>query len=260
MEDSMENYSRIDEAVLSSCGKGEQALYATTIGVVGVSEYLQQQIVALSGHFVFTAGGHGDVYINFRDLFTAIQIRPIAMQMAYECRKENIEAIVGTPYGADILATLIAHYWTIFTEKNLDILKLVKDGDAYAWYKDHGIRAIGKKIMQVEDVINSSKSVRDTADFILQSNGILYGVIAGCNRLSVKNPGLEALVNKYQLQFAQALLEIEAVNYEMDATRDPRDQCPLCKMGMPIDLRVGHSKKFLEQIRNSYPDLYKQLA
>lgn len=256
----MKKFTPIDSETLALCGMSEQLLYEATIGKMGVWDYLQQQVVALSGHFVFTAGGHGDTYINFRDLCTVLQMQPVAMHMAYECRNENIDAIVGTPHGADNLTVLIAHYWTIFTKQNLHVLKLLKNGDAYVWYKDHGERAIGKKIMQVEDVINSAKSVQDTADHILQSDGDLRGIIAGCMRLSDKNPGFNVLIDKYHLVFARALIEIEAANYAMDVSRDPREQCPLCANGIKIDMRVGHGVKFLQRIKDTYSDLYEKLS
>lgn len=256
----MKNFTPIDAATLACCGKNERMLYEDTIGRTGAWEYLEQQMVALSGHFVFTAGGHGDVYINFRDLCTLLQMRPVAMQMAYECRNEDVDTIIGTPHGADSLAVLIAQYWTIFTGRDMRVLKLLKKGDHYVWYKDHGERIVGAKILQVEDVINSAKSVRDTANHILQFGGDLRGVITGCMRLSDKNPGFDVLINDYRLSFARALVEIAAANYAMDVTRDPKEQCPLCRNGIKIDMRVGHGVKFLDQIRELYPDLHRQLS
>ena len=56
------------------------------------------------------------------------------------------------------------------------------------------------------------------------------------------------------------LWEIEAANYAMDVSRDPREQCPLCANGIKIDMRVGHGEKFLQRIKDTYSDLYEKLS
>lgn len=234
-------------------------LYGSTLSKIGVWDYLESQNVALKGHFVFTGGGHGDAYVNIRDLNTIQLLSPVAMQIAWEARKFNFVAVVGTPHGADTLAVLVAYYYAQFTMKKVEVLKPLKKGDELIWYKDHGDRVKGLRTLQIEDLINTAKSLRETAAFIRDSGAQSVGFIAVCNRISDKNPGLEALQKEFGVECAHALTDVVAANYTMDSAKDPRDQCPHCAAGEKINMRVGHGAKFLAQIKGKYPDLHKKL-
>ena len=262
----MDHYHVFDLVGLNLLGSQDRLLYRETIATYGVWGYLESESTALTGHFVFTGGGHGGVYVNIRDLNTIQKIAPIAMQIAWEVRDTEFDAVVGTPHGADTLAVLVAYYYAQFTTRSIEILKPLKDGkdergeDILTWYKDHGERVKGARILQVEDVINSAKSVRGTFNFILEANGHVVTVVAVCNRISDKNPGLEVLKEESGAERFFALTDVEVANYAVDMSKDPRDQCPQCKDGVKIDTRVGHGKVFLADIKNVYPDLYEKLA
>jgi len=255
----MDYFEKIVPSALDNLSVLSVQVYNDTISRIGVWDYLESQNVALKGHFVFTGGGHGDVYVNIRDLNTIHLLSPVAMQMAWEIRKFDFNALVGTPHGADTLAVLVAYYYVQFTMKKIEVLKLLKDRDDLTWYKDHGARAKGLKVLQIEDLINTAKSLRETATFICDSDGKLVGFIAVCNRVSDKNPGLDALKKEFGIKCAHALTDVVAANYAMDITKDPRDQCPHCAAGEKLNMRVGHGAKFLAHIKNKYSDLYHKL-
>ncbi len=255
----MENFTKIDTENLMSLSVRDQQVYRATLNRMSVWDYLVQCGVALDGHFVFTGGGHGNVYVNIRDLNNALVLSPLAMQMAWEVREERIDAIVGTPHGADTLAVLVTYYYTQFTTWTPQILKPLKKGNKLVWYKDHGTRVQGAQILQIEDVVNSAGSLCEAAEFIRDSGGLPLGFFTVCNRLSDKNPGLEALQQKLDVKYAYALTEVKAENYSVDLMKDPSEQCPHCAAGEQINMRVGHGTKFLVQIKGKYPDLYKKL-
>lgn len=255
----MGNFEPIQEKYLKNLGSRERGLYEASIGTVGVRAYLEQCGAFLEGHFVYTGGGHGNVYINIRDLDTTDLLKPLAMQMAYEI-SEPVDAIIGTPHGADTLAVLVAGYYSDFTGQAVKVLKLLKDGDGYVWYKDHGEKAHGRRVVQIEDIINSAKSLRETREFLLASQVNVQGFVTVCNRRSDKNPGLAGLQSEFDVEIAKALLEVDAVNYGVDLSHDPTEQCPLCADGVTIDTRVGHGKKFLAEIEGQYPELYKKVS
>lgn len=256
----MDHYSEILPDVLVNLSLLDRQLYYDTIGQRDIWGYLEAKGVALLGHFVFTGGGHGDAYVNIRDLNTIKLLAPIAMQLAWEARHLRIDAIVGTPHGADTLAVLVAYYYSQFHTRAVEVLKPLKSEKGLVWYKDHGARAKGAYILQVEDVINSAKSVRETITFLLQSQSIVSGIATVCNRISDKNPGLEFLKNKSGAKDVFALTDVTVANYAVDPAKDPRKQCPLCFAGIPIDTRVGHGVKFLASIQDTYPELYKKLS
>jgi len=255
----MDYFEEISPDGLARLSMWDRQLYYDTIGINGVWDYLESRDVALTGHFVFTGGGHGDAYVNIRDLNTIQLLSPVAMQMAWEARKLNFYAVVGTPHGADTLAVLVAYYYTQFTMKKIEVLKPLKEGDGLVWYKDHSERVKKLRILQIEDLINTAKSLRETAEFIHNSGGDSVGFIAVCNRISDKNPGLTTLQKEFDVECAHVLTDVVAANHAMDITKDPREQCPLCATGERLNTRVGHSKKFLAQIKDTYSDLYKKL-
>ena len=162
------------------------------------------------------------------------------------------------PHGADTLAVLVAYYYTLFTENDVEVLKPLKSEGGLVWYKDHGTRVKGARTLQIEDVINSAGSLIETAQFIGQSHGVLLLIYAVCNRRSDKNPGLFKLSEKFGAKVF-ALTEVDAANYSVNVPLDIIGQCPLCRDGVPIDTRVGHGAKFLAQIEDVYPNLYNKL-
>lgn len=257
----VEMESKVGAKVLGRLSLNDQFLYEKTVGKLGAWGYLESMGVALKGHFVFTAGGHGDAYINIRDLKTIRSLAPIAMQMAWVAFTQGVfHAVVGTPHGADTLAVLVAYYYEIFSGIEVMVPKLLKSPDGLIWYKDHASYVVGARILQIEDTINSGDSLRKTANFISQSDCKSLDFIAVCNRLSDKNPSLESLREKVGANRAWALVEVEAENYSMDLSFDPREQCPLCASGEKVDMRVGHGKKFLAEIETLYPDLHTTLS
>lgn len=257
----MDHYTEIEPAYLKYLSTlDRQWYYDGIVKYDGVWGYLEAMHVALTGHFVFTGGGHGNAYVNIRDLNDPKLLAPIAMQMAWEMRKYKLDALVGTPHGADTLTVLVAYYYTQFTGHPVQVLKPLKGSEGLRWYKDHGERVVGKRIFQIEDVINSAKSLRETMQFICASHGTLLGFISVCNRISDKNPGLAFLEKELGIIHASALTEIEVVNHAVDLSIDPRDQCPLCAENVLINTRVGHGVKFLEDIKVLYPDFHDQLS
>jgi len=249
----------IPEEMLRKVSKADALSYTLSLGCMTVWEYLVAKGVALDGHFVFSGDGHGDKYINVRDLDTITLLVPIAMQMAWEVHDTEFDAVIGTPHGADTLAVLVAYFYEKFTTREISVLKLLSDGDSLVWYKDHGERAKGLRILQIEDVINSAGSLCQSTKFIQDSGGSVISFCAVCNRRSDKNPGLDALAQRFSLQQAIALVEIDVVNHAVDQLQNPSEQCPLCAKGMTLNTRVGHGAKFLVQIEDKYPDLYKKL-
>ncbi len=250
---------RIDKNTLQTLSERDRRLYNRALGIMSVWDYLITCDVALEGHFVFSGSGHGNVYINIRDLKTISLLAPIAMQIAFEVRQKIFDVVIGTPHGADTLAVLVAYYYTLFTEQDVEVLKPLKSGNGLVWYKDHGSRVQGARILQVEDVVNSAKSLCETAEFIKDSKGNLCVIATVCNRRSDKNPGLDELKCRLDVQSVFALAEVDAVNYTIDSSFNIIAQCPLCREGVLINTRVGHGKKFLNSIEKTYPLLHKLL-
>ncbi len=223
-----------------------------------VEEYLIQQGVIKKGHFVYTNGGHGSIYINIKDISKCISnLIPLAASMAIQIKDLEIDAIVGAPHGADALAVLVALYYGIFSGRQILLLKAVKKNDKIIWYKDNGKNITGKNIVIVEDVINTGKSIKKIAqELIWEHNGNLILYLVVCSR---QNKQQLSNLEKELKAPIKALTIIEAKNYPVDLNNNPSDQCPLCKQGIPVNTSIGYGENFLNDIKNTYPDLYQKL-
>lgn len=225
----------------------------------GLQEYLKSKGVIIVGdHLVYTKGGHGDVYVNIKGL-NAFQLIPVSIQMAYEIHISGFKpaAFAGVPYGADILASQVALFYSLFSGEEVLNLKLMKEGgDGFSWYKDNGDYVEGVRIVFIEDVINTGGSLVRCGKFIRDSRPAAISCWVVCDRLSDKNPGLSVLGKEFQVDDAGALLSIEAANYDVPEGTDPREHCPLCAEGRKINTSTGHGKAFLLKMKNTFPDFH----
>ncbi len=223
-----------------------------------VEKYLIRQGVIKKGHFVYTNGGHGSIYINIKDISKCVgDLIPLAAKMATQIENLKVDAIVGTPHGADTLAVLVALYYGIFSGHQILLLKAVKKNNKIIWYKDNGKNIAKKNIVIVEDVINTGRSIKEVVrELIWKHNGNLILCLVVCSRQSKQQ--LSNLEKELKAPI-KALTTIEAENYPINLNSHPNDQCPLCKQGIPMNTNIGYGEKFLNNIKNIYPDLYQKL-
>ncbi len=225
----------------------------------GIEEYLtRKEVFVRDGHFVYTKGGHGDIYVNIKALNVA-ELIPVAMRMAYEIHISRLEpdVIVGVPFGADILASQVALFYSFFSEREILNLKLIKgENGSFFWYKNAKEKVRGKNIILVEDVINTGGSLVRCGEFIRNSGVCELVCFVVCDRLSDKNPGLFVLGEKFKADYTDALISVEAKNYSVLEGADPREYCPFCKKGREINTSIGHGGEFLSKMKRESPDFH----
>ncbi len=225
----------------------------------GLKRYLKRKGVVIDrDHFVYTKGGHGDVYVNIKGL-NAFQLIPVAMQMAYEIHISGFkpDAIVAVPYGADVLASQVALFYSLFSGEEIRNLKLMKEGkDGFSWYKDNGDYAKGARLALIEDVINTGGSLVRCGKFVRDSGTQALICWVVCDRLSDNNPGLPVLGEEFQADETGALLSIKAANYDVPEGVDPTIHCPFCAEGRKMNTSIGHGKAFLAKIGKNFPTFH----
>jgi orotate phosphoribosyltransferase len=239
----------------------------------------EQEVVAglnevgavLNGHFVLSNGWrHSNIYINKDAVFPYPHILSrLCRAIAERFVDDDVEVVVGPAIGAIGMASWTAYHLSELTNRKVltayaqkrerlvfkggiaygvhvgyqdpgDILyetfeegeKLfVADGDfEFARGFDALIR--GKRVLVVEDILTSGDSAKKVIKAIIATDGQVVGLGALCNRGAVTPevlgiPQLEALLN---------------INPESWT----RDECPLCKRGVPIDTHAGKGREFLE--------------
>jgi orotate phosphoribosyltransferase len=181
-------------------------------GQPGIEELFKKAGVVREGHFLLTSGLHSPVYWEkFRILQFPEYTGIVCSLIAEHFRQKHPGVVVGPTIGGVILAFETARLLGtrgIFAEK---------DGNTRTLRRDFSIAA-GEKVLVVDDVLTTGKSVRETLEAVRSRGGDVVGV--------------GVLVDRSEtcLCFGTELfscLRAPAVVYAPD-------QCPLCVAGVPL--------------------------
>ncbi len=187
-------------------------------------------------HFVGTSGAHIDTYINKDMLYLHTKETSDVCRMFAERYKDaDIDAVVGPAVGGIILSQWTAYHLSVMTGR--DVLALYTEKNAeknQVFTRGYDAFAKGKRILFVEDLVTTGGSVMKAIKSVEEAGGIVAAVCVMVN----KNP---AMVNKEHLG-----VEIDSLGtYEVAV--HAADACPMCAAGVPVNTKVGHGKKFLEE-------------
>jgi len=188
----------------------------------GISMYTQDEILEIlknigaikEGHFLYTSGLHGKVYIQCATLLKdpALSAR-VCEVIAEHFRPQKPEVVIGPAIGAINLSYEVARQLgvpSLFAERN-DEGKLILR-------RSFEILP-GQKVLVVEDVVTTGGTTREMIELVESLGGIVIGAASIVNR----SGGKAKLPVPYF-----ALLNLNVDNYEPE-------QCPLCKEGIPVE-------------------------
>jgi len=179
---------------------------------VDVKKLLQDNDGLLSGHFCLTSGLHSDTYFQCAKLY---QYPPVVKTLAQELAKklENIEfdTIVAPAIGAVIFGYEVA---AACGKRNLFVER--KDG-VMQLRRGYNLKK-GEKVVIIEDVITTARTIFETKDAIKEFEVDVVGV--GC----IVDRSQGKLKDKLEIT---SLLQVEPITYEPD-------NCPLCKQGIEL--------------------------
>lgn len=187
-------------------------------------------------HFVYTSEKHGSLYINKDAIYPHThEASQIGKMFAQKFKKLNIDAVVAPAIGGIVLSQWTAYYLSrvkkkeilgMYTEKNLEKNQVFTRG--------YDKLISGKKVLVIEDLTTTGGSVKKVINSIVAHGGKVVAVGVMVNR-DPKNVNSETIGYPFY-----ALGELYAKAY------DEKD-CPLCKKKIPINVSVGHGKKFLQE-------------
>ncbi len=191
--------------------------------------------VLTDSHFVGTSGKHFATYINKDALYPHTkETSEVCKLMAEKIKDLEIDAVIGPSVGGIILSQWTASHLSeikgkevlgIYTEKNEEGNQVLKRG--------YDKQVAGKKVIIVEDLTTTGGSAKKVVETAKAAGAEVVGVVVMVN----KNPK-EVTSEFFGVPF-YFLDVLEVPVYE-------EAECPLCKTGIPIDVRVGHGKKYLE--------------
>ena len=186
-------------------------------------------------HFVGTSGMHIDTYINKDALYPHTkETSAVGKLFAEKYKDKNIDVVVAPALGGIILSVWAAHHLTEMNSK--DVLgvyteKTPEGNQIFTRGYDKYIN--GKNILIVEDLTTTGGSVLKVVDAVKEKGGNIVGVCVMVN----KNP---KMVNSETLGISfDSLAEYPVEAYTAE-------NCPLCKSGVPVNITVGHGKKFVD--------------
>jgi orotate phosphoribosyltransferase len=190
-----------------------------------------------NSHIVYTSGKHGEEYVNKDAIYPHTSLTSdLCKQMAVAFQRDAVEVVAAPEKGGIILSQWTA-YWLTKSIMSLDreVLSAYaeKDGDTFTFRRGYDKIIPDKRVLVVEDLLNTGGSAQKTVELVRKYGGTVVGVAALCNRGGVTKEMLD-------VPRLYSLVNISMKMYE------PTD-CPLCRMGRPINTTVGHGKQFLAQ-------------
>lgn len=177
-----------------------------------VKELLIQSDGLLSGHFCLTSGLHSDTYFQCAKLYQyPDMVEKIGKELAVKLADIEFDTIVAPAIGAVIFGYEVAKQAkkrNLFVERKDGIMQLRR---GYSIKK-------GERIVIIEDVITTARTIFETIDAIIEFEPVITGVGCIVDRTQGK------LDDKLKIN---SLLKIDPVVYEPS-------NCPLCKEGIEL--------------------------
>ena len=182
------------------------------INQVDVKELLLKSEGLLSGHFCLTSGLHSDTYFQCAKLYQYPDIvEALAKELAKKLEGVEFDTIVAPAIGAVIFGYEVAKQ---SKKRNLFVER--KDG-VMALRRGYQLKE-GERVVIIEDVITTARTIFETMDAIKEYECEIVGVGCIVDRTQGK---MEDKFNIY------SLLQSSPVTYEPD-------NCPLCKAGIEL--------------------------
>ena len=190
-----------------------------------------------NGHFVGTSGLHFSTYVNKDFLYPHTkETSRICRLMAEKYKDANIDVVVGPALGGIILSQWTAsHLSEIYGKEVLGVYTEKSESGGQMFTRGYEQYVKDKKVLVVEDIITTGGSILKTIDAVKNAGGNIVGACAMINKNKDLDKGM------FGVPF-DSLAELFVDTYEASV-------CPLCESGIPININVGHGKKYLESLK-----------
>lgn len=177
-----------------------------------IFEIFEKANALLKGHFLLSSGLHSDLYFEkFQVLQHPEYVEILCRELASLFSDDAIEVVVGPTTGGIIIAYEVA--------KNLKTRSIFAEleGNKRVFKRGFGLKK-GERVLIVDDILTTGKSVREVVDLVREHDGEIIGI------------GLLLDRSGGRVDFGHPLKPLavtEVKNYSPEA-------CPLCKKGEPL--------------------------
>jgi orotate phosphoribosyltransferase len=194
----------------------------------------QTHAVIEGDHFVYISGDHGAGWIDKDAIYPHTEhIEHLCRDLADEVRSWDAEAVCGPATGGLIVAEWTAHalgVLSLFTEHGPP-----EEGDSlrgrFVLRRGYDTLVVGKRVLVVDDIVNTGLSLRQTAAAVRGAGGQVVG--AAC------------LVSRGNVAAAELGVDRFASLLEYKIPAWPAASCHLCQAGIPINTRYAHGREYL---------------
>lgn len=196
-------------------------------------------------HFVYISGDHGSGWVDKDTIFVDPQrVARLAQLLAELVRPFDAEILCGPATGGLIVAQWTAYAIglpAVFAEHNASRTAQQLRGE-FAFHRGYDRLVAGKRVMVVDDVVNTGLSIRQTAAAVQAAGGQVVAAGALVHRGNVDAAGLGVPEYVYLMEY--------------DIPDWPPAECPLCRAGVPINTRYAHGQDYSDaRQRRSKPTL-----
>ncbi len=209
---------------------------------VAAEKILRASNTLLDGqHFVYISGDHGAGWVNKDVLIPdTSKVSELAQMLAQLVNELQIEIVCGPAIGGLVMSQWTAHHLglpSIFTEhQDLPGENLREIRPPFILKRGFDKLVSGKKVLIVDDIVNTGHSIRETAGAVRACDGEVVAAAAYCTRGNTDAAGLGVPKFIYLVEFTIPFW--------------PPESCALCKSGVPVNIEFAHGREFVErQIR-----------
>jgi orotate phosphoribosyltransferase len=181
-------------------------------------------------HFVYTSGKHGSAYINSDPMFPDVAKVAELADLLIEPFLGRVDTVVAPATGGIVL-TVQAGLAFLRAGETVASVWSDKSNGGFVFERAGFTRHItNKRVLVVEDLLNTGGSVEKTCRLVEQHGGRLVGVSVVCNRGNSTAASL-------QVPELHTLAEVRMDVHEADA-------CPLCAEARPIVDDLSHGDRY----------------
>lgn len=195
--------------------------------------------IVTDSHFVYTSGKHGSVYVRKDMLYPHTEMTSkVGRLFAQKFKNKKIDIVVAPAIGGIILSQWTAFHLSKIKKKEILGIFTEKDEESNQIFKrDYGKLIKNKKVLIVEDLVTTGGSVKKVVESVKKAGGKVVSVCVMINRdpKNVTSEEIGAPLHSLGIFLAESF---------------EKKKCPLCKKNAPINIIVGHGKKFLKIATN----------
>lgn len=199
------------------------------------------QAILENDHFVYVSGDHGSGWVDKDRIYPNTQyIFRLSQLLAETVASVDADMICGPAIGGLIIGQWTAHHLgllSVFSEhdptykppaKNITGVGLKRP---FILRRGYDSLVAGKKVLVVDDIVNTGFSLKQTAEAVTKAGGIVVAAAA--------------LVTRGNVDAAQLGVEkfLYLLEYKIPAW--PAASCKLCQEGVPINTHYAHGQEFV---------------